>query len=410
MEAFELAIGIVNKLTAKGFVAYFAGGWVRDFVMGHPSSDIDIATNAEPQVVLDLFPKTIAVGLSFGIVIVVIDGHQFEVATFRRDINYVDGRRPSQIAYTSAEEDAKRRDFTINGMFYDPLDKRVIDYVGGKDDIKEGIVRTIGDPYERFFEDRLRMVRAVRFAARFSFPIERETQEAIQRYSNTLFPAVAKERVYQELTKITEFPGSEGAFIDLHRLGLLGEIFPALAKVHLHDIKERIKTFSHFPKGAPTVLYLIELFPDASQNELIAIFLDLKVSRRDIQLLEFAYNAKSILTTDIDDDVAWVYFYAHPHADILTALSALRFLSPAPFLEKHEARKKRLRPHIERLVEKKPLVTSQFLAKKGVKPSKNMGILLAQAERIAIRENLEDPEEIVEHLKQTTHWNYGQED
>ena len=132
MDALEIATGIVKKLAAEGYIAYFAGGWVRDFVMGHPSSDIDIATNAEPTVILELFPKTIAVGLAFGIVIVVCEGHQFEVATFRRDISYKDGRRPETIAFTSAEEDAKRRDFTINGMFYDPIEKVIIDYVGGK--------------------------------------------------------------------------------------------------------------------------------------------------------------------------------------------------------------------------------------------------------------------------------------
>lgn len=406
MKTLELATGIVNKLAREGYTAYFAGGWVRDFVMGHPSSDIDIATNAEPQVILDLFPKTIAVGLAFGIVIVVIEGHQFEVATFRRDISYKDGRRPSEIAFTSAEEDAKRRDFTINGMFYDPLEKRIIDYVEGKEDLKRGIIRTIGDPYERFFEDRLRMVRAVRFAARFSFPIEPETQEAIQQYSNALYPAVAKERVFQELTKITQFPGAEGAFIDLHRLGLLGEIFPLLKETHLHDIKERIKTFSHIPKSTPTILYLMELFPDLPQSELISIFLDLKVSKRDIQLLEFAYNAKGILSDDIPDDVAWVYFYAHPYSITLVTLFSLRFSDPTDFLEKHRLRKERLLSHINRLIEKKPLVNSKTLASCGIKPGIKMGVLLAQAERIAIRNHLEDPEKIMKLLKQTTHWTH----
>ncbi len=408
MKALELATGIVKKLVSEGYTAYFAGGWVRDYLMGHPSSDIDIATNAEPQVILDLFPKTIAVGLAFGIVIVVEEGHQFEVATFRRDIDYRDGRRPEKIAFTSAEEDAKRRDFTINGMFYDPLEKRVIDYVGGKEDIKQGIIRTIGDPYERFFEDRLRLVRAVRFAARFCFPIEAETQEAIQRYSNMLFPAVAKERVLQELTKITEFPNAEGAFIDLHRLGLLGEIFPLLKEVHLHDIKERIKMFSHFPQGTPTILYLMELFPGMPQQELVAIFLDLKVSRKDIQLLEFAYNGKGILQIDLPDDVAWVYFYAHPYSQFLVDLYG-RQQGPA-FLEKHRLRKEKLSRHIGRLRQKTPLISSKDLAKLGVKPGKTMGILLAQAERIAIRENLEDPEIVLEHLKNSTHWQHGKKD
>lgn len=158
-DAYHIAKLIVLKLHRAGFIAYFAGGWVRDYVMDHPSEDIDIATDATPAQIMDLFPHTVLVGLAFGVVIVVSDGHQFEVATFRKDLHYADGRHPQGIEMSTPREDALRRDFTINGMFYDPIEELIHDFVHGQDDIRQGIIRTIGDPYERFFEDRLRMLR-----------------------------------------------------------------------------------------------------------------------------------------------------------------------------------------------------------------------------------------------------------
>ena len=148
----ELALRIVQKLNMAGYTAYFAGGWVRDHVMGRESDDIDIATSASPEKILDLFPRTLVVGLSFGVVIVMMEGHPFEVATFRTDIGYSNGRTPDGILFSSPREDALRRDFTINGMFFDPVEKKIYDYIGGMEDIHKGVIRTIGDPYERFLK------------------------------------------------------------------------------------------------------------------------------------------------------------------------------------------------------------------------------------------------------------------
>jgi len=194
MPTTPIAASIVKKLSSAGHIAYFAGGWVRDFLMERPSDDIDIATSATPEEVQALFPKTIPVGIAFGIVIVVEDGHQFEVATFRQDQGYVDGRRPQGISSATPEEDAQRRDFTINGMFYDPIEKKLYDYVDGQKDIKKGIIKAIGNPHERFLEDRLRMMRAVRYSTRFNFPIESDTLQAILAHADSLLPAVALER------------------------------------------------------------------------------------------------------------------------------------------------------------------------------------------------------------------------
>jgi poly(A) polymerase len=225
MDAKYYATLLVKELVKAGYIAYFAGGWARDYVMGHPSADIDIATNAPPEKILDLFPCTILVGLAFGVIIVVIEGHQFEVATFRRDIGYDSGRRPNSIELADPEEDALRRDFTINGLFFDPLEERIIDYVGGIEDIKKRVIRTIGNADERFSEDRLRMIRAIRFAARFGFAIEEETQIGIALNADTLFPAVAMERIWQEFNKMVAYPHFDQALIEMHRLKLLPVIW-----------------------------------------------------------------------------------------------------------------------------------------------------------------------------------------
>jgi poly(A) polymerase len=191
------ATQIVETLKEKGFIAYFAGGWVRDFLLGIDSDDIDIATNAPPETIEKLFPHTIPIGKAFGIILVIMNEHKYEVATFRKDIEYKDGRRPSAIEYTTAFEDAKRRDFTINGMFFDPLSEKVMDYVGGEEDLKKKIIRAIGNPHERIKEDRLRMLRAIRLSSKFDFEIEEKTKKAILAHSNELTPFVAIERFYQ---------------------------------------------------------------------------------------------------------------------------------------------------------------------------------------------------------------------
>src|ERR1700746_813049 len=175
----EAARKIVERLRGDGQIAYFAGGCVRDIVRQVTPKDYDVATSATPEIVQKLFPRTHAVGAHFGVIIVLESGFQFEVATFRSDEAYIDGRHPSAVHFSSPEEDAQRRDFTINGMFYDPVAKKVIDFVGGRADIGAKLVRAIGDPARRFTEDRLRMLRAVRFAAALDYEIDKATWEAL---------------------------------------------------------------------------------------------------------------------------------------------------------------------------------------------------------------------------------------
>src|SRR5262245_1467767 len=175
----DSAIDIVKELRRHGHEAYFVGGCVRDMVMEIEPADYDIATSAHPEEVVRIFPRTESIGAQFGVVLVMKRGHPFEVATFRSDEAYIDGRRPTGVVFTEARQDVLRGDFTINGLLYDPLTDEIIDYVNGRSDIETKIVRAIGDPRARFEEDKLRIIRAVRFGARLGFTIEPATWEAV---------------------------------------------------------------------------------------------------------------------------------------------------------------------------------------------------------------------------------------
>ena len=193
------ALQAIQTLRGAGYEALLAGGCVRDLVLGRQPKDWDVATDADPQAVIALFAHTVAVGVQFGIVVVVLDGVHYEVARFRRDGPYRDGRQPESVEFVDAAADAQRRDFTINGMFYDPLSGDLVDYVGGQRDLAAGVIRAIGDPAARFAEDYLRLLRAVRFAARLDFAIEPETFSALCAHAEGI-AAISTERICAELT------------------------------------------------------------------------------------------------------------------------------------------------------------------------------------------------------------------
>jgi len=226
-QATSHATSIVKKLTQSGYKAYFAGGCVRDLIMGIEPKDIDIATSATPDQVLKLFSKTFEKGKSFGVVSVLLGGHEFEVTTFRKEGSYFDGRHPTKVTWTDDKEDALRRDFTINGMFYDPLQKKIIDYVDGQKDIEKKIIRTIGDPRDRFNEDKLRLMRAVRFSARFQYEIASETRSALVDLA-PLLSEVSLERIRDELIKILTGENAHQGIDLLSQVGILSLILPEI--------------------------------------------------------------------------------------------------------------------------------------------------------------------------------------
>jgi len=225
------ATKLVRRLRESGFIAYFAGGCVRDALLGKPPKDIDIATAAEPGEVQKLFPRTVAVGAKFGVVRVLEEGFEFEVATFRSDGVYLDGRRPVSVTFSSPKEDARRRDFTINGMFYDPLADKVVDFVGGKSDLETRLVRAIGDPRQRFTEDHLRLMRAVRFAAALEFEIEAATWRAVMENAAEI-RTVSAERIRDELMKILADAHRVRGLDLLDQSGLLRIILPEVSRLH----------------------------------------------------------------------------------------------------------------------------------------------------------------------------------
>ena len=225
----EFAREVVATLQRAGFQAVWAGGCVRDLLMGQDPIDYDVATNARPHQVRKLFPRTVPVGAQFGVVLVVGGGEKGEVqvATFRREGPYSDGRHPDRIEYCSMQQDALRRDFTINGMFYDPLACRLYDFVGGREDLKRGILRAIGDPRERFTEDKLRLIRTVRFAARFAFQIEPATLAAVREMAEQI-TQVSAERILRELQLLLQHPSRARALAMLAEVGLLRPLLPEL--------------------------------------------------------------------------------------------------------------------------------------------------------------------------------------
>jgi poly(A) polymerase len=216
---------IVEKLRLHGYEAFFAGGWVRDFLLRRKPKDVDIATSASPDEVLRLFPRSIPIGAQFGVIQVRLYGRAFDVVTFREDSNYLDGRHPSSVHFSSPEQDALRRDFTINGLFYDPVADRLIDYVHGRNDIQSKVIRTIGDAVERFTEDKLRMLRAIRFGCNLGFAIAPDTWSALKELAPRILQ-VSWERIRDELAKLFTGPAPGKGLDLLHESGLLGYILP----------------------------------------------------------------------------------------------------------------------------------------------------------------------------------------
>ncbi|WP_425613404.1 CCA tRNA nucleotidyltransferase [Anatilimnocola sp. NA78] len=231
----DFAVEVVRKLRGAGYQSIWAGGCVRDQLLGRAPKDYDVATNARPEQVRDVFGhrKTLAIGASFGVITVIGPKNvgQLDVATFRRDAGYSDGRHPDSVTFSDPEEDAQRRDFTINGLFFDPLADQVIDYVGGQDDLRTGIVRAIGNPLERIAEDKLRMLRAVRFAATFDFTIESATLDAIRSQANELV-IVSAERIAAELRRMLTLERRKLAVELLQQTDLLEVILPEARGVH----------------------------------------------------------------------------------------------------------------------------------------------------------------------------------
>lgn len=232
---YALAEGIIRQLTHDGFKTVLAGGCVRDSLLGTLPKDLDIATAAGPDVVEKTFPRTLAVGKDFGTIVVVEGGHNFEVTTFRSEGPYLDGRHPSSVSFTDMEEDAKRRDFTVNALFYDPLEREIWDFVGGREDMQKKCLRAVGNPEERFKEDRLRMLRAARFVAQLGFALDLQTAKAVANEACAI-TQVSAERIYNESYRLLQGKHLRAGLDVLLTSGLAKAYWPELVGLNLAEL------------------------------------------------------------------------------------------------------------------------------------------------------------------------------
>ncbi len=274
MDIPDQVMQVVSQLHKAGHKALLAGGCVRDMLLGREAWDYDVATDAVPEVVSKLFRRTLMVGAQFGVVVVMVGDYQVEVATFRSDVSYEDGRRPEKVVFTDAQHDAQRRDFTINGMFYDPIAHEVVDYVNGRSDLKAGIVRAIGVADDRFEEDHLRMLRAIRFASRLSFSIESETWTAIVKHARQI-ERISAERVIAELEKIlVDRNRSRGA-----RMGIDSGLFELIFKgVTAEQLESGVKVLGCMPVECDFSLGLAGLLVDCKVGGVEKLCRQLKAS------------------------------------------------------------------------------------------------------------------------------------
>jgi tRNA nucleotidyltransferase/poly(A) polymerase len=290
----QAAIKIIKKLKRNGFEALLAGGCVRDMLLKRPAKDYDVATSAEPADVIRLFKRTLKVGAKFGVVMVLIDQIQVEVATFRTESGYTDGRHPANVRFATAAEDASRRDFTINGMFYDPLKKKVIDYVNGRADLKKQLIRTIGRPAERFGEDYLRMLRAVRFSTQLGFRIEPKTFSAIKKNAKNIH-SISGERIAMELEAVLVNPNRSAGASMLAESGLAKVIFPGITPQQVNlatNVLAQLRKKTDFP------LALACLFAGCKTEFALQRCRILKLSRNQTKHIKFLLTNRGRLLDD----------------------------------------------------------------------------------------------------------------
>ena len=290
----QAAIKIIRRLHSNGFQALLAGGCVRDMLLRRRAKDYDVATNAKPKDVIKLFGRTLKVGAKFGVVIVLLKDKQVEVATFRTEAAYTDGRHPAGVKFATAAEDANRRDFTINGMFYDPLQRKVIDYVNGQADLKKGLIRTIGKPVERFGEDYLRMLRAVRFSTQLGFAIEPQTFSAIRSNAKNI-TKISGERIAMELEAILVNPNRSAGVSLLAESRLAEAIFPGLPS---EQMKLAVTALRELRRKVDFALALVCFFAGYLTEFALAKLKILKLSRSQIKHIKFLLVNRGKLLND----------------------------------------------------------------------------------------------------------------
>jgi tRNA nucleotidyltransferase/poly(A) polymerase len=429
----DLATNIVRRLHAAGHTAFWVGGCVRDSLLGREPGDYDIATSALPEQIEKFFQRTVAVGRKFGVMVVVEGGHQFQVATFRAEADYRDGRHPEHVTFGDAMADARRRDFTVNGLFYDPVAGTLHDWVGGEADLCAKIIRTIGAPEERFSEDHLRLLRAVRFAAQLDFQIEPQTFAAIKTNAAKI-QTISAERIRDELIKLFQTPHAARGLELLRDSGLLEHALPEIAATESceqsPDYHPEGNVFTHL------CLMLRHLPPDADASIPWAVLM---------------HDVAKPFTASRDPKTGSIHFYEHekigaqmavqilerlrfPRKQIEEIAAAVRYhmqFKDAPQMRKSTLRRMILRDSfplelelhrldclgshgqldiydflVEQAAElakqpeiRPPLLTGEDLIALGMKPGPAMGVLLNEIREKQLQDELKTPAEAREWAK-----------
>jgi len=361
------AVGIVRKLASCGHQALLAGGCVRDLLLGLQPQDYDVATDATPEQICRLFSRTRKVGVQFGVVLVQRRRRWIEVATFRSDGQYLDGRRPCAVHFSDARHDAQRRDFTINGMFLDPLGRTLIDYVGGRRDLEAGLVRAIGEPAARFAEDHLRLIRAVRFAARLGFEIEPATLAALKAGAASL-TTVAAERVRDELEKMLTHPTRRRAFEGLAETGLLPFLWPGAAWT-AEQIRAGSRMLARLPPRVSFALALAVLLSDRSTREVHEICRALTCSNEQREAVAWLCEHQRDLDDPERPSLAELKrLLAHAAFGDLRCWAEARYAELPEGPQRLEALQRRVAAIPAEALRPAPLVSGDDLLARGVEP------------------------------------------
>ena len=397
--AYEAAFDTLRRLRADGFRALFAGGCVRDRLLGRTPKDYDVATNATPECVLRLFPRARAVGAKFGVVLVHRFRFDIEVATFRSDGEYTDGRHPNQVTFGTEVADAQRRDFTINGLFFDPIDEKVIDHVGGRADLAARVLRTIGDPEQRFREDHLRMLRAVRFAAELDFEIDAATFAAMRHRADQL-RTISPERVWMELTRILASPRRGRGWkllVDSELRRHLSPEWPGDADGDETALR-RLDRLPH--EERPAALGLAAAITDVSPREIAARCRLLRLSNAETDVVEWLVRSLSLIRDPDRLELADLKLLLRNEAwsqlvELLAADLGARNLEQTP-VEVLVARARKIPPDA---IASRPLLTGDELMHVGFQPGSVLGELLRGLTRAQLNEEIRTKQEAWEWIE-----------
>jgi len=426
------ALGIVKVLQEHGYEALYAGGCVRDMVLGLESHDIDVATNASPDAVEMLFEKTLPVGKAFGVIVVIIGDTQTEVATFRSDGQYSDGRRPDSVVFSSKEEDAKRRDLTINGMFYDPIKKEILDYVGGQEDLKKRVIKLIGDPEARIAEDKLRMLRVIRFATRLDFTVDPDTLEAVKRHSSEIVQ-VSAERIADELQKILRAGNYQKSLNLLFDIEIIKHILPEIflmrkceQPVDYHPegdvLVHTIKALENLPADASDELRMGMLLHDVGKP-VVQTFEDrirfnqheLKgkdIAREILKRLKFSNEFTERVLSLIENHMKFMHvkdmrtsrlkrFIALPHFEEHMALHRADCLSSHGNLDNYEFVREKMETYEPEEIRPVRIITGNDLLQMGFKAGPLFKEILTAVEDRQLEGTVTDREQALKYVSDT---------